>query len=186
MELGGQKPLISRRRVATFAVCKTSMSVYRPNTRTLILYADRNPDDRLLVKEALAEISPEVAMIGLPNCETLLDYLFLEDSSEIEPAAVMPDAILLEINMPKNGGVEALTAIKNNPKSSHIPVIVFSTFTNERDKSKALKLGADSVVRKPRSFRHLRTTLSEIVERLTTNALSPAYRAFPNLDTVSR
>jgi CheY-like chemotaxis protein len=157
------------------------------DAHALILYADHNPDDRVLVKEALADISPEVRIVSVPDGKTLLDYLFLNSQTKDDSPALLPDAILLEINMPKKGGVEALCAIKRDRRTSHIPVIIFSTYTSERERRKALKLGADLFVRKPRSFEKLKATLRAITEQVT-KAETPAsgYRAFPRLDSVSR
>lgn len=157
------------------------------DAHALILYADHNPDDRVLVKDALADISPEVRIVSVPDGKTLLDYLFLHSESINGSPAPLPDAILLEINMPKKGGVEALSAIKGDRRTSHIPVIVFSTFASERERRKALKLGADLFVRKPRSFEKLKATLRAITEQVTkTETPSSGYRAFPWLDSVSR
>jgi CheY-like chemotaxis protein len=163
--------------------------MYEPNSdpHALILYADHNPDDRVLVKEALADVSPEVRIVSVPDGKTLLDYLSLNSPSANDAPAILPDAILLEINMPKKGGVEALSAIKGDRRTSHIPVIVFTTFTSERDKRKALKLGADFFVRKPRSFEKLKATLRAITEQIANTATpSSSYRAFSRLDSVSR
>jgi CheY-like chemotaxis protein len=163
------------------------MYEYHPGAPVLILYADHNPDDRVLVAEALAEVSPEVRLVSVPDGRALLDYLSLNSQSENHLVEPMPDAILLEINMPKKSGAEALTAIKAHPRTNPIPVVVFSTYTSERDKRRALRLGADLFVRKPRSFEHLKATLREITEKLT-GRVNPSSvpRAFPNLKSVSR
>lgn len=167
--------------------CVTNNYEYHPGAPVLILYADHNPDDRVLVTEALAEVSPEVRLVSVTDGEALLDYLFLNSRSESNLVAPLPDAILLEINMPKKSGAEALTAIKADPRTNLIPIVVFSTYTSARDKRRALRLGADLFVRKPRSFEQLKATLREITERLT-DRLNPSSvpRAFPHLNSVSR
>jgi CheY-like chemotaxis protein len=163
------------------------MHDYKADAPILILYADHNPDDRVLVTEAFAEVAPEVRIVSVDDSKKLLDYLVLASSPQADSSAPLPAAVLLEINMPRRGGTDALMAIKANARTQQIPVIVFSTETSEKDKRKALKLGADLFVRKPRSFEQLKATLLEIAERLFKGFRHPSsISAFPNLDHVSR
>lgn len=145
--------------------------LHRPK---VLLYADQNTDDRVLVKHALFQIFPEVRFRGVPDGEALLDYLIRTRKPEVETRPLLPDVIILELNMPKKSGIEALAEIKANKNFRHIPVIVFSTSTCERDIRNAYRLGATSFVRKPRSSRQLIKTLRSISQYWTDTQL-PAF-----------
>ena len=130
----------------------------------LIVYADQNADDRTLVAKGLAKVCPGVELFGVSNGKELLELL----QSALDPRngriASLPDAVLLELNMPCKSGLEALAEIKAIEAFCDIPVIIFSTSSSETDMRNAFRLGASSYVRKPRSFRQLIQTIVSISE----------------------
>lgn len=129
----------------------------------LILMADDDPDDRLLVKDALTECGAQRnltdAMRFVGDGEELMDYL-LRQGSYAEPAACpRPDLILLDLNMPRKDGREALREIRAHPDLRRIPVVVFTTSRADTDVTLIYDLGGNSFVTKPVAFDSLVDTL---------------------------
>lgn len=130
----------------------------------LILMADDDPDDRLLVKDALGE-SEATAKVAdqlrfVNDGEDLMDYLLRRGKHSDPDASPRPDLILLDLNMPRKDGREALREIRAQKEFQHIPVIVFTTSRAESDIKLVYGLGANSFVTKPVSFESLVHTLS--------------------------
>ena len=129
----------------------------------LILMADDDPDDRLLVKDALAEcgVPPNLtdAMRFVGDGEELMDYLFRRGSYAEPATSPRPDLILLDLNMPRKDGREALREIRANADLRRIPVVVFTTSRADTDVALIYDLGANSFVTKPVAFDSLVNTL---------------------------
>lgn len=120
-----------------------------------ILLADDDPDDRLLVQEALTETAVATDFRAVEDGERLLAYLRRQGDFAAPEAAPRPALILLDLNMPRMDGREALAAIKADPQLRRIPVVVFSTSSAEQDVVGSYDLGANSYVTKPSSFDEL-------------------------------
>jgi CheY-like chemotaxis protein len=117
--------------------------------------AEDDPDDRLLIKEALVEsqlVNP-IQFVG--NGEELLDYLNRRGQYRNRRRFPRPGVILLDLNMPKKDGREALQEIKADPKLRQIPVVVLTTSTAEEDIVRTYDLGANSFISKPVTFEGL-------------------------------
>lgn len=118
-----------------------------------ILVCDDDEDDRLLTQQALedAHISNNVRFVE--DGEQLLDYLYQRGKYSGETgAAPRPGLILLDLNMPKMDGREALKAIKEDPTLSDIPVVVLSTSRMDQDITRSYQLGVNSFITKPVTF----------------------------------
>lgn len=129
----------------------------------LILMADDDPDDRLLVKDALVEcgMQPGVmeAMRFVADGEELMDYLLRRGSYADAASSPQPDLILLDLNMPRKDGREALREIRSHAALRRIPVVVFTTSRADTDIALIYDLGANSFVTKPVAFDSLVNTL---------------------------
>lgn len=117
-----------------------------------ILMADDDPDDRLLVKEALAEHAADADFRSVEDGERLLDYLRRRGAYADPESAPRPALILLDLNMPRKDGREALREIKADPALRHIPIVILSTSAAEADVRGSYELGANSYVTKPGTF----------------------------------
>jgi CheY-like chemotaxis protein len=130
----------------------------------MILMADDDPDDRLLVKDALGECENESKVADqlrfVTDGEDLMDYLLRRGRYADPGSSPRPDLILLDLNMPRKDGREALREIRNDAELRNIPVVVFSTSRAETDIKLVYGLGANSFVTKPVSFDSLVSTLS--------------------------
>ncbi len=120
-----------------------------------ILMADDDPEDRLLAKEAMAEARLANDLRFVEDGEELMDYLNHRGRYLDIADSPMPGLILLDLNMPKKDGREALREIKTNPQLRGIPVVVLTTSKAEEDIFRTYDLGANSFIIKPVSFQGL-------------------------------
>jgi len=117
----------------------------------VILMADDDADDRLLAQDALSECNLANELHFVENGEELLDYLHRRGKFS-QGNAPRPGLILLDLNMPRKDGREALREIKSDPNLKRIPVIVLTTSKADTDISKIYDLGANSFIAKPVAF----------------------------------
>ena len=129
------------------------METAEPNP-IVILMADDDDDDYLLTKKALAESRLLNDMRRVRDGEELMDYLHRRGDFN-EENAPRPGVILLDLNMPRMDGREALREIKTNEKLRNIPIVVFTTSKAEEDIFKTYQLGVNSFITKPVTFDNL-------------------------------
>ena len=120
-----------------------------------ILMADDDPDDRLLAERALHEYRLKNGIRFVEDGEELMDYLYRRGKYSAPGAAPTPGLILLDLNMPRKDGREALAEIKRDPVLHKIPVVVLTTSKAEEDIVRAYDLGVNSYITKPVSFQGL-------------------------------
>lgn len=120
----------------------------------VILMADDDDDDYLLTEKALKESKLLNTIIRVKDGEELIDYL-MHRGDYTKENTVRPGVILLDLNMPRKDGREALREIKSNPEISDIPVVVFTTSKAEEDIYRSYQLGVNSFITKPVTFENL-------------------------------
>lgn len=120
-----------------------------------ILMADDDPDDRQLTREAFEENHLANDLRFVEDGEELLDYLHQRGKYAAEGAAPTPGLILLDLNMPRKDGREALREIKAHPRLRAIRVVVMTTSKAEEDVLKSYDLSAASYITKPVTFDRL-------------------------------
>nr|WP_228035122.1 response regulator [Oculatella sp. LEGE 06141] len=126
------------------------MSAYRkPIT---ILMAEDDEDDRILAKEALEECRLANNLHFVANGEELMDYLHHRGRYADSTTSPRPGLILLDLNMPKKDGREALKEIKSDAELRRIPIVVLTTSKAEEDIYRSYDLGATSYIAKPVTF----------------------------------
>ena len=125
------------------------MTNRRPIT---ILIADDDPEDRMLVEEALQEGRLANDVRAVEDGEELLEYLQRRGRYADPDSAPRPGMILLDLNMPRMDGREALKVIKGDPELRRIPVIVLTTSKAEEDIFRTYDLGVNSFIIKPVTF----------------------------------
>jgi CheY-like chemotaxis protein len=121
----------------------------------VILLAEDDADDRLLVKEALTEGRVLNELRSVEDGEELLDYLRRRGRYADPEDSPRPGLVLLDLNMPRKDGREALREIKSDPDLKRIPVVVMTTSKAEEDILSSYDLGASSYVTKPVTFERL-------------------------------
>ncbi|MBK9154640.1 MAG: response regulator [Chloracidobacterium sp.] len=117
--------------------------------------ADDDADDRMMTKEALEESRVVNDLRFVEDGEELLDYLLHRGRFAAEGASPKPGLILLDLNMPKKDGREALKEIKAYPELRRIPIVVMTTSKAEEDIYRSYELGANSFITKPVTFDRL-------------------------------
>jgi CheY-like chemotaxis protein len=118
----------------------------------VILMADDDADDRLLAKDALTECRLANDLHFVEDGEELLEYLQRRGKYNSMADAPRPGLILLDLNMPKKDGREALKEIRADPELRKIPVVVLTTSKADTDIGCIYELGANSFISKPVSF----------------------------------
>lgn len=114
--------------------------------------ADDDPDDKMLAQEAFSENKIANKLIFVDDGEQLMDYLYQRGNFENAPK---PGLILLDLNMPRKDGREALKEIKSDPALRRIPIIILTTSKAEEDILKSYDLGVSSFITKPVTFEDL-------------------------------
>ncbi|UCH72779.1 MAG: response regulator [Rhodospirillales bacterium] len=127
----------------------------RQSKPVTILVAEDDADDRLLLQDAFKESSLNNELRFVENGEQLLDYLRRKGEYANPGEAPVAGLILLDLNMPKIDGREALNIIKNDAVLRSIPVVVLTTSAEEDDVFFAYRLGVSSYISKPVTFEGL-------------------------------
>jgi two-component system response regulator len=121
----------------------------------IILMADDDEDDRLLAEDALKESRVLNTLKTVEDGVELMEYLQRKGKYENKELYPRPGLILLDLNMPRKDGREALAEIKADPNLKSIPVVILTTSKEEEDKVKGYGLGAASYITKPVNFEGL-------------------------------
>ena len=129
-----------------------------------ILLAEDDPDDRMVVQEAFDENNWANPLHFVEDGEELLDYLRQRGRYASGASSPRPSLILLDLNMPKKNGREALQEIKTDPALRQIPVVVLTTSKAESDISCSYDLGVNSYITKPAEFSSLVATINGLRE----------------------
>lgn len=128
------------------------MASYRPIT---ILMADDDEDDRMLAQSALEESRLVNRLDFVEDGEELLDYLQRRNNYESLQGTPLPGLILLDLNMPRKDGREALREIRDDNQLRRIPIVILTTSKEEEDIFRSYDLGANSYITKPVTFEGL-------------------------------
>ncbi|MHC4812595.1 MAG: response regulator [Planctomycetota bacterium] len=119
-----------------------------------IVVADDDPDDRELLRQALTANRLTHRLIFVEDGEALMAHL-RQHMAGGAGNAPRPDLILLDLNMPRKDGREALAEIKADPNLRAVPVIVLTTSDRAEDISRSYESGANSFIKKPATFEEL-------------------------------
>jgi CheY-like chemotaxis protein len=128
----------------------------------LILMAEDDADDRLLVQDAFSECGSGDTVRFVADGEELVDYLLRRGKYTKASESPRPDLILLDLNMPRKDGREALKEIRAHHELRRVPVVVFTTSRADTDIERVYELGANSFVTKPAGFDELVATVSRL------------------------
>jgi CheY-like chemotaxis protein len=108
----------------------------------MVLYADDDVDDRMWVNDACKTIDCSLDIEFVENGREVLAYLN-------QPVAILPELIVLDLNMPEMDGRQTLQHLKAHPQYKHIPVAIVTTSANKMDKEVCNRLGAIKYLIKP-------------------------------------
>ncbi len=113
----------------------------------LIIIVDDDLEDQGFLKKAITEVNDDCEIISANDGTELMDMLFCRN--DYKNKKIIPDFIILDLNMPLMDGYEVLKEIRNNTDLKHIPVYVLTTSEFEYDKIKAVAYGANAFFSKP-------------------------------------
>lgn len=133
-----------------------------PDEQLCILLADDDPDDRMLTQRALMKSRLANTLFMVEDGEELLDYLRRKGKYSDPEKSPRPGLILLDLNMPRKDGREALREIKSDPVLKRIPVVILTTSEAEQDVLRSYDLGVNAFVTKPVTFDGLATAIRRI------------------------
>ncbi len=120
-----------------------------------ILMADDDADDRLMAEKAFLEAKLDNGLRFVEDGEELMDYLLHRGKYTNTTLHPLPGLILLDLNMPRKDGREALKEIKAHPQLHRIPVVILTTSKAETDILRSYDLGVNSFITKPVTFQGL-------------------------------
>ncbi|MCE3279182.1 MAG: two-component system response regulator [Bacteroidetes bacterium] len=126
----------------------------------LIFSVDDDKDERFFIKEAFMDFVDEEQLRFFTNGLEVIDAL--------AEGKVMPDVIMMDLNMPLMNGREALEIIKKNPVWKDIPVVIFSTSNYELDVAKCMAAGAKKYICKPASMMEYPKIFNNLINELIT------------------
>lgn len=136
----------------------------------IILIAEDDPDDRLMMKEAFAERCRDCRICFAHDGVQLMRFLNGDEQlpDDLDAPTACPDLILLDLNMPFKDGREALLEIKSDPRLRMIPTIVMTTSSDEDDIHACYDAGANGYIVKPSSYTGLLDVVSSLTNYWTT------------------
>jgi CheY-like chemotaxis protein len=127
----------------------------RTGKAVIILCAEDDPEDRMLVEDAMEESRLANELHFVEDGEELMDYLHRRGKYTELSKVHLPGLILLDLNMPKKDGREALEEIKADPNLRRIPIVVLTTSKTEEDILRTYDLGVNGFIIKPVTFESL-------------------------------
>jgi two-component system, response regulator len=131
------------------------------NPKSILLVED-NPSDIALAKHALAIAHVTNVIDVVEDGEEALEYLFLTGRHISAPPDRMPAVVLLDIKLPIIDGLEVLRAIRENPRTRRLPVVILTSSREEHDLATGYDFGANSYIRKPIDFQQF----AEVIKQL--------------------
>ncbi len=126
-----------------------------------ILLVEDDPGDELITREAFADNKIKNTLHVARDGQEVLDFLYRRGAYR---DAVIPDLILLDLNLPKYDGRQLLEKIKSDAQLCHIPVVVLTTSASEEDILRSYKLHANAYVTKPVDLDQFMKAVREIDE----------------------
>lgn len=129
--------------------------------RTILLVED-NPQDELLMLRALRKVNLANRVDVVRDGQQALDYLFAEGEFVSRAGEPPPTVVMLDLNMPRVGGLEVLERLRNDPRTRLVPVVILTSSDEQRDRIAGYENGANSYVRKPLDFGEFAETVARL------------------------
>ena len=146
------------------------------NAKETILLVEDYHQDELLILRALRKINLANRVDVVRDGQQALDYLFREGEFADRAGTGLPTVVLLDIGLPRVGGLEVLERLRADPRTNLLPIVVLTSSDEERDRVKSYENGANSFVRKPLDF----AVFAETVARLGIYWLAVNRPPFPS------
>jgi CheY-like chemotaxis protein len=121
------------------------------NERVILLVED-NRDDEALTLRALKKNNIKNEIVVARDGAEALDFLFATGAHAGREASLLPQVVLLDLNLPKIDGLEVLRRLRANEETRFLPVVILTSSKEEQDLLRGYSLGANSYIRKPVDF----------------------------------
>lgn len=141
--------------------------------KAVILIAEDDADDMAITMRALRDGYPDISIYGVQDGEELLDYMHARGSYAEPGKAPRPGLILLDLNMPRKSGREALIEIKAEDTFRAIPVVVLTTSNASIDVESSYTAGANAYLTKPLSYMDMLASMKSLTDFWFKQALLP-------------
>ena len=128
----------------------------------IILLVEDNANDVLLTERALKKSHILNQLVVASDGEEALDYLFGTEKGAERDMNMMPEVILLDINLPKIDGLEVLRRMRADNRTKLIPVVILTSSKEQKDLIDGYALGANSYIRKPVNFKQFVEAISQL------------------------
>lgn len=147
--------------------------------RLNILMCDDDAEEFFLIKEGLKESQIDCDLRHVPEGDALMNYLQRQGKFTDPEHGLLPLFILLDLNMPGKNGWDVLLEIKSIPALKHIPVIVYTSSTDEEDVRRCYTLGANSYINKPTGWDQLINMIKDVFSYWTRTVRLPRINPTP-------
>lgn len=127
-----------------------------------VLLVEDNPQDEALTLRTLRRINLANAIDVVRDGQQALDYLFREGEFAARGGPALPTLVLLDIGLPRIDGLRVLQALRADPRTELLPVVMLTSSDEERDRLGSYRSGANSFVRKPVDFAEFAETVARI------------------------
>ena len=121
-------------------------------TNKVILLVEDNQDDQALLLRAMKKNHLANEIVVANDGVEALDYFFGRGAFDGRDTSTQPELVLLDLKLPKLGGHEVLQAMRDDPRTKYVPVVVLTSSVEEADMIRSYDLGANSFVQKPIDF----------------------------------
>ena len=144
------------------------------NNKVILLVED-NPRDEILTLRALKKGNIANNVVVARDGVEALDYLFGRGAYSEPASHVMPQLVLLDLKLPKVDGLQVLQEVRANERTRRLPIVVFTSSSEEEDLVSSYNLGANSYIRKPVEFERLVAATTQLgMYWLVLNEAAPA------------
>jgi CheY-like chemotaxis protein len=133
-------------------------------TRT-VLYVEDEECDLFFMQAAFQKAGLGQALRGLGNGQEAIDYLSGSGAYADRSQHPLPSMLLLDLNLPLVSGFEVLQWLRGRPEFQALPVVIFSSSSEEEDKARARQLGANDYIEKPSSGMHFGRVVQALSEK---------------------
>lgn len=127
-----------------------------------VLLVEDNPRDAELTMHTLSQRKLANHVTHLADGQEALDWLFGEGPHAGRPADLRPRVVLLDLKLPKLNGIEVLRAIRTDPRTRLLPVVMMTSSREERDLIDSYRLGVNSYIVKPVDFDSFSTAVADV------------------------
>jgi len=128
-----------------FYIASASMT-NKHSKDSYILLVEDNEDDIALTRRALEKTNCKSNVVVAHDGQEAIDFLF---EKEADSESTLPIVMLLDLNMPKIGGLEVLRRLRSDERTKNLPIVVLTTSDEQNDISESYNLGANSYIQKP-------------------------------------